>query len=171
MNNPIFQAALHPCIAIVAPGGYAPDAVGLESGIARLEALGCEVRNYYDHSARHLRFGGTDEARIAQLYAAASDPDVKVVIALRGGPQRHDLRMRGRIVRADRLVETGRNHLSILDDDRAYRHFSQCPSVMRLIQRPHHEKLVAHQRASSSISAQQFGVSYKVIFFNDKLLP
>ncbi len=33
----------------------------------------------------HLRFGGTDEARLAQLYAAADNPDVQVVMALRGG--------------------------------------------------------------------------------------
>jgi muramoyltetrapeptide carboxypeptidase len=72
-------------VAIVAPGGYAPDEVALSRGIAALEALGCRVKNYYDPAAKHLRFGGTDEARIEQLHAAARDPDVKLVIALRGG--------------------------------------------------------------------------------------
>ncbi|CAN5382610.1 muramoyltetrapeptide carboxypeptidase [soil metagenome] len=43
------------------------------------------MRNYYLPAAKHQRFGGTDEARVAQLHAAASDPDVQVVLALRGG--------------------------------------------------------------------------------------
>jgi muramoyltetrapeptide carboxypeptidase len=72
-------------VAIVAPAGYAPDPLAVERGIARLEARGCLVRNYYDHQAIHQRFGGTDEARLAQLYAAADDPDVHLVMAVRGG--------------------------------------------------------------------------------------
>lgn len=71
-------------IALVAPGGYAPEPEALARGIARLEAQGILVHNYYEHDGRHLRFGGTDEARLAQLNAAAGDPDVQVVIALRG---------------------------------------------------------------------------------------
>ena len=72
-------------VAIVAPAGYTPDQAAVERGIARLEARGCLVHNYYDHQAIHQRFGGTDAARLAQLYAAADDPDVQVVMALRGG--------------------------------------------------------------------------------------
>lgn len=71
-------------IALVAPGGYAPEPEAVERGIARLEAQGILVHNYYDHDKRHLRFGGTDEARLAQLNAAVDDPGVQVVIALRG---------------------------------------------------------------------------------------
>jgi len=71
-------------IALVAPGGYAPDPEAVARGIARLEAQGILVHNYYEHDARHLRFGGTDEARLAQLDAAAADPEVQVVMALRG---------------------------------------------------------------------------------------
>ncbi|MFC5462941.1 muramoyltetrapeptide carboxypeptidase [Massilia niabensis] len=72
-------------VATVAPAGYAPDPLAVERGIARLEAGGCLVHNYYDHQAIHQRFGGTDEARLAQLYAAADDPDVQLVMAVRGG--------------------------------------------------------------------------------------
>jgi muramoyltetrapeptide carboxypeptidase len=72
-------------VAIVSPGGYAPDEAGLQRALARLEGEGCIVRNYYVHSARHHRFGATDDARIAQLHEAARDPAVDVVIALRGG--------------------------------------------------------------------------------------
>ena len=71
-------------IAIVAPGGAAPDAGALQAGIARLEQQGFLVHNYYEHDKRHLRFGGTDAGRLAQLDAAAADPDVRIVIALRG---------------------------------------------------------------------------------------
>jgi muramoyltetrapeptide carboxypeptidase len=71
-------------IALIAPGGYAPDAEAIASGIARLESQGILVHNYYEHDKRHLRFGGTDEARLAQLNAAAADPAVQVVMALRG---------------------------------------------------------------------------------------
>jgi muramoyltetrapeptide carboxypeptidase len=72
-------------VAIVAPGGYATSEAALARGIAVLEAQTCEVRNYYDPSLKFQRFGGTDAARIAQLHAAARDPDVQVVMALRGG--------------------------------------------------------------------------------------
>ena len=71
-------------IAIVAPGGFAPALDALNAGIARLEQQGFIVHNYYDHDARHQRFGGTDAARVAQLHAAAGDPAVQVVMALRG---------------------------------------------------------------------------------------
>jgi muramoyltetrapeptide carboxypeptidase len=71
-------------IAVVAPGGYAPDPTAVERGIARLQAQNCVVHNYYDHAQIHQRFGGTDEARLAQLHAAARDPQVQVVVALRG---------------------------------------------------------------------------------------
>jgi muramoyltetrapeptide carboxypeptidase len=71
-------------IAVVAPGGYAPDPAAVERGIARLEAHGCRVHNYYDHSRLHQRFGASDDERLAQLYAAAANPEVDVVMALRG---------------------------------------------------------------------------------------
>jgi muramoyltetrapeptide carboxypeptidase len=71
-------------IALVAPGGYAPEPDAIARGIARLESQGILVHNYYEHDKRHLRFGGTDEARLAQLNAAAADPDVQIVLALRG---------------------------------------------------------------------------------------
>lgn len=72
-------------VAIVSPGGYAPDEAGLQRALGRLEAQGCVVRNYYRHGLRHHRFGATDDERIAQLHDAARDPEVEVVIALRGG--------------------------------------------------------------------------------------
>lgn len=72
-------------IAIVAPGGYPPDQAALERGIALLEQQGCIVHNYYDPADKYQRFGGSDIARAAQLHAAADDPEVQIVMALRGG--------------------------------------------------------------------------------------
>ncbi len=71
-------------VAIVAPGGYAPDTAALPRAIALLEARGCVVHNYYDHGQLHQRFGGSDDGRLAQLNAAIADPDVQVIVALRG---------------------------------------------------------------------------------------
>ncbi len=72
-------------IAIVAPGGYAPDESAYLSGVAALEAQGCTVHSYYDPALKYQRFGSTDEMRVQQLHAAARNPEVQVVMALRGG--------------------------------------------------------------------------------------
>lgn len=85
MSNKAHQLSTNVGVAIVAPGGYAPDEVGLARGIALLEKQGCTVHNYYDPDAKYQRFGGTDAARVAQLHDAADDPDVQVILALRGG--------------------------------------------------------------------------------------
>lgn len=72
-------------IAIVAPAGQALDPCAVDRAITRLEQHGCLVHNYYDHAGIHERFGGTDQGRLAQLQAAVSDPDVQIIMALRGG--------------------------------------------------------------------------------------
>jgi muramoyltetrapeptide carboxypeptidase len=71
-------------IAIAAPGGYALDDAALARGIARLEAQGHIVHNYYDAERKFQRFAATDDGRLAQLNAAAADPDCQVVVMLRG---------------------------------------------------------------------------------------
>lgn len=72
-------------VAIVAASGNVADDTAVARAIERLKSAGCRVLNFYDSSARYQRFGGTDEARAAQLHAAASNPDVDIVLALRGG--------------------------------------------------------------------------------------
>lgn len=72
-------------IAIVAPAGCISEPSALERAIARLEEQGFLVRNYYDHSRAFQRFGGDDVSRLEQLHAAVADPDIHLVIALRGG--------------------------------------------------------------------------------------
>lgn len=74
-----------PVVAIVSPSGYAPNPAAVERGLATLQAQGCRVRNFTDVSNKFQRFGASDNARIAQLYAAAQDPEVDIVLALRGG--------------------------------------------------------------------------------------
>ncbi|MFD2367894.1 LD-carboxypeptidase [Pseudoduganella sp. GCM10020061] len=71
-------------IAIVAPGGCALDGGQVASGLRELEAHGAIVHNYYDHDRRFQRFGGTDDARLAALHEAARNPEVQVIMALRG---------------------------------------------------------------------------------------
>ncbi|MCM1512354.1 MAG: muramoyltetrapeptide carboxypeptidase [Oxalobacter formigenes] len=72
-------------IAIVAPGGYAPDEAAVGRAVSLLEKEHCRVYNYYCHAGRYQRFGGHDSARVEQIHAAALNPAVDVVMALRGG--------------------------------------------------------------------------------------
>ena len=79
------MTASKPGIAIVAPGGYAPDAQALERALEGLRQDGHRVRCHYDHEARYQRFGGSDAQRLAQLHQAALDPQADIILALRGG--------------------------------------------------------------------------------------
>ncbi len=72
-------------IAVVAPSGYAADPAAFQRGLERLRALGHRVTDLSASGSKHQRFAGTDAERLAQLHAAAADPEVDVVIALRGG--------------------------------------------------------------------------------------
>lgn len=87
MSSPASTAVLQlpTVVAIVAPSGYASDAEGLARADALLTAQGCEVRHFDDPAARYQRFAATDARRLQGLHAAARDPDVALVIALRGG--------------------------------------------------------------------------------------
>ena len=72
-------------IGVVAPSGYAADPAAFARGLAHLRSLGHTVQDFSASGTRELRFAGTDEQRIAQLHAAARDPGIEIVIALRGG--------------------------------------------------------------------------------------
>ncbi|MFJ2988296.1 muramoyltetrapeptide carboxypeptidase [Collimonas sp. NPDC087041] len=71
-------------VALIAPGGFAPDEQALARGILALQHQGCVVYDYYDPAAKYQRFGGTDAARVAQIYEAIDNPQVQIVLALRG---------------------------------------------------------------------------------------
>ena len=86
MNLPTAPVAVVPrTIAIVAPSGYAADPAAFRRGLERLRALGHTVKDLSATADKHQRFAGSDSARLAQLHAAAGDPEVEIVIALRGG--------------------------------------------------------------------------------------
>lgn len=72
-------------VALVAPSGYALEPAAVLRGIAALQACGCRVKPYFDYAERYQRFGASDARRAQQLMAAAADPEVQIVLALRGG--------------------------------------------------------------------------------------
>ncbi len=72
-------------IGVVAPSGYAADPVAFARGLDHLRSLGHTVKDFSAGGIREQRFAASDAERIAQLHAAALDPDIEMVIALRGG--------------------------------------------------------------------------------------
>lgn len=74
----------NPRIAIVAPSGAALDDTNIEAGLQALRNAGFKVINYYRHADRFERFAATDQARLEQLHAAIDDPEIDIVLALRG---------------------------------------------------------------------------------------
>ncbi|MFC0352071.1 LD-carboxypeptidase [Undibacterium danionis] len=74
----------HPCIAIVAPSGAALDDTNIDAGLQALKSAGFKVINYYQHTERFERFGATDQERLNQLNAAIDNPEVDIVMGLRG---------------------------------------------------------------------------------------
>ena len=71
-------------IYIYSPSGAVPDKAVVKRGVARLEALGHEVELDTAALARHMRFAGDDETRLAAIHrAAASDADLAMIT--RGG--------------------------------------------------------------------------------------
>jgi muramoyltetrapeptide carboxypeptidase len=71
-------------IAIIAPAGRPSDDTNLPRGLRRLQERGFVVHNYYNPGAAFQRFGGTDEGRLAQLESAVADPDIQVILTMRG---------------------------------------------------------------------------------------
>ncbi|MBI3228908.1 MAG: muramoyltetrapeptide carboxypeptidase [Burkholderiales bacterium] len=96
-------------LAIISPSGYAPEATvqegGLERGLALLQQQGFRVQQYYQHDQRYLRFGASDAVRLAQLHDAARNPDIDVVMALRGS---YGLSRLLHLIDYDLLAESGK---------------------------------------------------------------
>lgn len=72
-------------IAVVAPSGSAIPVQRYEKGMAVLQDRGFKVTSYYDPELHHERFAATDAIRLRQIKQAYQDPDVKIVMAVRGG--------------------------------------------------------------------------------------
>jgi muramoyltetrapeptide carboxypeptidase len=85
MTNPLFSALPdNPGIAIIALSGAALDSAAVERGSQVLRDCSFVVHNYYHHDKLFQRFGATDAGRLHQLYAAIENPDVHLIMALRG---------------------------------------------------------------------------------------
>jgi len=74
-----------PTIAIIAPSGYAPNQANVARAVERLRERGWLINNLVDPQKKYQRFSADDATRLAQIYQAAEDPAVDVVLALRGG--------------------------------------------------------------------------------------
>lgn len=71
-------------IAVIAPSGAHLSLPAFEAALARLQALGHELR-YEAPAAPWLRFADTDEARLAQIERVARMTDIDAVMIVRGG--------------------------------------------------------------------------------------
>ncbi|MFZ6730355.1 LD-carboxypeptidase [Undibacterium sp. Ji42W] len=71
-------------VAIVAPSGAPLDDSLIERGLQCLAEQGFKVHSYYKADAKFQRFGASDADRARQLHEAARNPDVEIVMALRG---------------------------------------------------------------------------------------
>lgn len=72
-------------VAIYAPSGFAQEPAAVDRAVARLAALGCEVHVDVSALARHTRFAGTDDERLAAVLRTAALSGIDVALALRGG--------------------------------------------------------------------------------------
>ncbi|MGY8527372.1 muramoyltetrapeptide carboxypeptidase [Paracidovorax citrulli] len=79
----------HTQVRLIACSGYAPDADTINRGLAWLDGQGYAVANPEILDRRHLRFGGTDEERLADLHGIGLDcggaPGSTLTLAVRGG--------------------------------------------------------------------------------------
>ncbi|MFZ6678047.1 LD-carboxypeptidase [Undibacterium sp. Tian12W] len=71
-------------IAIIAPSGAPLDDSLIERGLQRLADQGFKVHSYYEPAGKFQRFGASDTERVRQIHEAAQNPDVQIVMALRG---------------------------------------------------------------------------------------
>ncbi|MBI3285931.1 MAG: LD-carboxypeptidase [Burkholderiales bacterium] len=71
-------------IAVIAVSGAPVDELAVQRGLQVLARQGFAVHSYYRPEQKFQRFGASDAERVAQIHAAASNPDVHVVMALRG---------------------------------------------------------------------------------------
>ena len=72
-------------LAVISPAG-APKAELVEAGVARLEALGYEVKVFPSALARGpLYYAGMVQARLADLHAAFADSEIDGILCTRGG--------------------------------------------------------------------------------------
>jgi muramoyltetrapeptide carboxypeptidase len=72
-------------MGLIAPSGCISDIPILDNSIARLEARGWRVKQGANIRRAWKYFSATDAERLTELHAMAADPEVDVVMAVRGG--------------------------------------------------------------------------------------
>lgn len=77
---PVFEHGIH----LIAPSGYPPDAAVAARACAWLENQGYRVGQKAVLARQYLRFGGTDEERLADLHAIGTNGQA-LSLAVRGG--------------------------------------------------------------------------------------
>ncbi len=82
-NEPNMKAST--TLGILSLGGHDPDPQRLKRARAYFEGQDWRVRVAPAPEARFQRFAATDEARLAALADLVNDPDVSLIMALRGG--------------------------------------------------------------------------------------
>jgi len=70
---------------LYAPSGLVSDAAVIERAVARLTALGHRVHIDAGVHERYLRFAGNDSERLAAIERVATDSEVDIALAIRGG--------------------------------------------------------------------------------------
>lgn len=85
--SPLRPPRLRPgdTVGLVAPAGAVYDPMDLQVAEETMAALGLRVRRGAHALDRRGYLGGTDAARAADLHAMFADPEVRAVVALRGG--------------------------------------------------------------------------------------
>lgn len=72
-------------VALVSPSSATDERLNLQLAREVMEALGFRVKTGAHYAARRGHLAGDDAARAADLNAAFADPDVRAVVAVRGG--------------------------------------------------------------------------------------
>lgn len=72
-------------IAVVCPAGPVVPIERIAAGVSRLESRGYRVKVGRNVAGRHGHLAGTDAARLDDLNGFLRDPDVRMILAARGG--------------------------------------------------------------------------------------
>ena len=83
----LLPVALRPgdTVALVSPSSATDERINLQLSREVMEALGLKVKPGAHHDARRGHLAGSDAARASDLNAAFADPEVRAVVAVRGG--------------------------------------------------------------------------------------
>ncbi|HLD47800.1 MAG TPA: LD-carboxypeptidase [Desulfobaccales bacterium] len=85
--KPIFAAPLKKgdTVGIIAPAGPVRNESDFSAGLKILHELGFKTRYQNDILRHHDYLAGTDQERLAELHELWRDPEVKAILAVRGG--------------------------------------------------------------------------------------